>query len=100
VRPGRFPLTYDECRERFRWTCHLAGLTWSAHPITARGLFGQELTIDVTSYGASTPSRALVVLTGVHGDEGFSSCVLLCEAIERWVADTAPTRCSPTTSPC
>ncbi len=22
TRPGRFPLTYDECRERFRWTCH------------------------------------------------------------------------------
>ncbi len=86
MRPGRFPLTYDECRDRFRWTCHLAGLTWSAHPITARGLHGQELTIDVTSYGAATPGRALVILTGVHGDEGFSSSVLLCEAIERWVA--------------
>jgi predicted deacylase len=60
---------------------------WSAHPITARGLHGQELTIDVTSYGAASPCRALVILTGVHGDEGFSSCALLCEAIERWVAD-------------
>ena len=28
-----------------------------------------------------------MILTGVHGDEGFSSSVLLCEAIERWVAD-------------
>jgi len=92
VRPGRFPLTYDECRERFRWTCHLAGLTWSAHPITARGLHGQELTIDVSSYGAATPGRALVILTGVHGDEGFSSSVLLCEAIERWVADGSDRR--------
>lgn len=87
MRPGRFPLTYDECRDRFRWTCHLAGLTSSAHPIAARGLHGQELTIDVTSYGSATPTRALVILTGVHGDEGFSSCVLLCEAIERWVAE-------------
>jgi predicted deacylase len=87
MRPDRFPLTYDECRERFRWSCIGAGLTWTAHPITARGPHGQELTIDVTSYGATAPERALVILTGVHGDEGFSSSTLLCDAIERWVAD-------------
>jgi predicted deacylase len=87
MRPDRFPLTYDECRERFRWTCRLAGLTSTAHPIAARGPHGQELTIDVTSYGAAAPRRALVILTGVHGDEGFSSSTLLCDAIERWVAD-------------
>jgi predicted deacylase len=85
MRPDRFPLTYDECRERFRWTCHLAGLAWQAHPITAPGPHGQQLTIDVTSYGAVVPRRALVILTGVHGDEGFSSSTLLCDAIERWV---------------
>lgn len=87
VRQVRFPLTYDECRERFRWTCHLAGLTWTAHPIAARGVQGQELTIDVTSYGAAAQARALAILTGVHGDEGFSSSTLLSEAIERWVDD-------------
>ncbi len=87
MRPDRFPLTYDECRERFRWTCHLAGLGWTAHPIAAPGPHGQQLTIDVTSYGAATPGRALVLLTGVHGDEGFSSSTLLCDAIERWVVD-------------
>ncbi len=92
MRPDRFPLTYDECRERFRWTCRLAGLTWTPHPITARGPHGQELTIDVTSYGASTPARALVILSGVHGDEGFSSSRLLCDAIERWVDDGADPR--------
>ena len=85
--PRRFPLTYDECRERFRWTCQRAGLAWTAHPIAARGPHGQELTIDVTSYGAATPRRALVILTGVHGDEGFSSSTLLCDAIDRWVDD-------------
>jgi len=89
MRPDRFPLGYDECLERFRWTCHLAGLQWQAHPIDAVGEHGQELTIDVTSYGATNPRRALVVLTGVHGDEGFSSSTLLCDAIDRWVRDGA-----------
>ncbi len=87
MRPERFPLTYDECRERFRWTCRAAGLEFAAHPIVATGEHGQELTIDVTSFGATRPRRALLVLAGVHGDEGFSSSTLMCDAIERWVID-------------
>lgn len=87
VRPDRFPLTYDECRDRFRWTVRLAGLTFEAFPITARGEHGQELTIDVTSFGSTHPRRALLVLAGVHGDEGFSSSTLMCDAIDRWVVD-------------
>jgi predicted deacylase len=85
VRPDRFPLTYDECRSRFRWTVTNAGLRFDAHPITARGPHGQELTIDVTTIGTQRPGRALLVLGGVHGDEGFSSSTLICDAIDRWV---------------
>ena len=58
MRPDGFPLSYDECRERFRWTSHVAGLSWQA-------------------------------LTGAHGDEGFSSSTLSCDAIGRWVSDGA-----------
>ncbi len=87
VRPDRFPLTYDECRERFRWTVRLAGRASTSHPIAVRGSHDQQLTIDVTSFGASRPRRALLVLAGVHGDEGFSSSTLMCDAIDRWVVD-------------
>ncbi len=87
VRPDRFPLTYDECRDRFRWTVRRAGLGFDAFPITARGEHGQELTIDVTAFGAPRPRRAVLVLAGVHGDEGFSSSTLMCDAIDRWVSD-------------
>jgi predicted deacylase len=87
MRPDRFPLTYDECRERFRWACRATGLVVTANPITTRGPHGQQLTIDVTSFGASTPRRALLVLAGVHGDEGFSSSTLMCDAIDRWIVD-------------
>ncbi len=85
MRPDRLPLTYDECRDRFRWTCDLAGVPWTAHPITARGPHGQLLTIDEASFGADNPRRALVILAGVHGDEGFSSSTLVCDAVDRWV---------------
>jgi Protein of unknown function (DUF2817) len=95
VRAGRFPLTYDECRERFRWTAASAGATTSAHRIDARGPVGQELTIDVTCIGSHRPSRALLVLAGVHGDEGFSGSVLQCDAIERWASPHAATGVAP-----
>jgi predicted deacylase len=87
VRPDRFPLTYDECRDRFRWTATNAGLRSEPFPIAAPGPSGQELTIDVVSFGARRPRRALLVLGGVHGDEGFSSSTLMCDAIDRWVTD-------------
>ena len=87
VRPDRFPLSYDECRDRFRWTVRRAGLTFEAFPITARGEHDQELTIDVASFGSTHPRRALLVMAGVHGDEGFSSSTLMCDAIDRWVVD-------------
>jgi predicted deacylase len=87
MRLGRFPLTYDECRERFRWTVAGVGLSFDSYPVTARGRFGQELTIDVTMFGADQPRRALLVLAGVHGDEGFSSSTLMCDAVDRWVVD-------------
>jgi predicted deacylase len=91
VRPDRFPLTYDECRERFRWSVRQAGSTFEAHPITARGEHGQELTIDVAGVGADRPRRALLLLAGVHGDEGFSSSTLMCDALSR-LADPAGPR--------
>jgi predicted deacylase len=87
VRPDRFPLTYDECRDRFRWTSAHAGLGVEAFPSRLADRTAQELTIDVTTIGSHRPRRALLVLAGVHGDEGFSSSTLMCDAIDRWVTD-------------
>ncbi|MEM9513245.1 MAG: DUF2817 domain-containing protein [Actinomycetota bacterium] len=82
--PFRFPLTYDECRARFRRSTQAAGLPWSAHPIAARGPHGQQLTIEAATLGAPSAARAVLVLAGVHGDEGFSSSAIMCAAVGRW----------------
>jgi predicted deacylase len=84
VRLDRLPLTYDECRARFRRAAMEAGVIVEAHPILARGPFGQELTIDVASLGADRPARALAVLSGVHGVEGFVNSALQCDLLARW----------------
>lgn len=81
----RLPLTYDECRAQFRRRADLAGLEVQAEPIAARGPFGQELTIDIVAAGADPASarRALVVLSGVHGVEGFVTSALQRDLLSR-----------------
>lgn len=67
----RLPLTFDESRARFRRLCDARGWRWDAVPIDATGPFGQTLTIDHVHVGTDAPRRALVLLSGVHGVEGF-----------------------------
>ena len=83
-RPGaRLPLTYDECRARFRRAAVVADVAVVTHPITAVGPEGQRLTIDVAQLGSSRPRRALAVLSGVHGVEGFVNSVLQTDLLGR-----------------
>ena len=82
-RVGRLPLTYDECRARFRRAALVAGLEVQDHPIDARGPDGQALTVDSVWIGPPQPERALVVLSGVHGVEGFIGSALQCGFLGR-----------------
>ncbi|MEZ5380334.1 MAG: DUF2817 domain-containing protein [Microthrixaceae bacterium] len=77
------PLTYDECRAQFRMAAHAAGVACEAHAISARGPQGQELTIDVASLGPQDASRALIVLSGVHGVEAPLPSRLQCDLLDR-----------------
>lgn len=77
MRTDRLPLTYDECRARFRRTAAEAGLAVRVDAIEARGPEGQQLTVDSVWLGPDRPRRALTVLSGVHGVEGFA-----CSAIQ------------------
>ncbi|CAN5834169.1 MAG: DUF2817 domain-containing protein [Ilumatobacteraceae bacterium] len=72
------PLTYDECRARFR---RVAGAAHESHPIEARGPDGAALTIDVARAGDPAARRVLVVLSGVHGVEGFAPSAIQCELL-------------------
>ena len=83
VRIERLPLTYDECRARFRRAAVDAGAGLDAHPIAARGRRDQELTIEIATIGSAAPSRALLVLSGVHGVEGFVNSTLQTDLLGR-----------------
>lgn len=86
ARGGRLPLTYGECRARFRRAAEQSGLTPAAHPIAARGPDDERLTIETLRLGPPKVSRTLVVMSGVHGVEGFLPSTLQADAVLRWSA--------------
>lgn len=77
------PLTYDECRARFRRAAVVSGLTVTSEQIEARGPEGQALTIDWVRWGSDRPRRLLVVLSGVHGVEGFIGSAVQSDLLHR-----------------
>jgi predicted deacylase len=84
------PLTYDECRARFQTAAALARRPVESHVIARRGPDGQRLSIDAVSLGATDPSRLLVVLSGVHGVEGFIGSALQTDLLRRVEASHLP----------
>ncbi|MEZ5145158.1 MAG: DUF2817 domain-containing protein [Acidimicrobiales bacterium] len=90
MRVDRLPLTYDECRARFRRAATEAGLEVRPHPIDATGPEGQVLTVDSLWFGATRPRRALTVMSGVHGVEGFVGSTLQCDLLGRLDRDALP----------
>ena len=85
------PLTYDECRARFRRAAADADRPLLDRAIEARGPFDQRLTIDASWLGSDRPERALVVMSGTHGVEGFIGSALQCDLLDRLDPAALPT---------
>ena len=77
------PLTSDECRARFRRAAADAGLPARQRTISARGPEGQRLSVDWVRWGPPEPRHLLMVLSGVHGVEGFLGSAVQCDLIGR-----------------
>ena len=80
---ARIPSSYTAARDAFRATALHHEWVAAAHPIDARGPDAELLTVDVARHGPRHPRRALVVLSGVHGVEGFIGSALQCDLIGR-----------------
>lgn len=67
-----FSSDYVAARERFQTSARAAGAVLDAYELPQhRGARGESLTIDVARLGAQHPTRALILLSGTHGVEGF-----------------------------
>jgi hypothetical protein len=79
--PSPFPLTYDECRARFRRAGRSAAARLETHPVEARGPEGQALSVDVARLGEEEAERVIVILSGTHSVEGFAGSVIQTELL-------------------
>jgi hypothetical protein len=73
ISDGPFSESYAEARGRFIGEAARRGgvVRTYAHP-TAEGPGGGSLCIDTASFGPSDADRALVIVSGTHGPEGFA----------------------------
>lgn len=84
------PLSYEECRTRFRRAAAEAGAVVTPELVEAHGPHGLELSIDVVGLGSDRPDRALVVMSGVHGVEGFIGSALQTDLVARLDLSSLP----------
>jgi hypothetical protein len=84
--------TYARARQKFLKAARDAGGRISSHVHDrCRGPHGEELAIDVACFGDRSAPRRLLVISGTHGQEGFSGSPVQIA----WIASGAPTRLPP-----
>ena len=74
---------YFAARERFLAACAQLGLEHHALTVHAPSPRPEPLTIDVAIAGATKPSTAIVLSSGVHGVEGLFGSALQLAFLER-----------------
>lgn len=66
-----FSHDYAQARHKFLQAAQASGLTVDSHVLPLPGAQGETLATDVVLDGAADASRMLIVISGVHGVEGF-----------------------------
>ena len=64
--------SYTEARDNFRRACTEVGVALDSRPHPLPGPQGEALATDVALFGPANASKLLVMVSGVHGVEGFS----------------------------
>ncbi|MGQ0676239.1 MAG: M14 family metallopeptidase [Rhodospirillales bacterium] len=83
-----FSATYLEAREGFRAAAAAAGAALESLANPGKGPGGEDLSTEAAWFGPRDPQRALVLVSGTHGVEGF--CGSGCQI--GWIAGGGPER--------
>ncbi len=86
-----FSTDYLSARQRFLTAAQGAGAELTTFRCPAKGPAGEELYTDVARLGASTAERILVVMSGVHGVEGFAGSAIQTSLMLQGVGRLLPT---------
>ena len=69
---------YTEARQKFLSLAQTCGAEIKSFPISAQGVQGEDLAIDVAILGAKNPRKVVMVTSGLHGVEGFLGSAIQC----------------------
>src|SRR5262249_42120759 len=88
-----FAASYADARARFRAAAAAAGgaLTEYRNDAAGHGPGGETLACDAARFGPRAADRVLVVISGVHGKEGYAGSAVQCG----WIAAGGPGRLAP-----
>lgn len=73
-----FGRTYQDSRENFLAAAAERGLLVDSYPLPLEGAQGEVLATDVVYDGAADASKLIIVLSGVHGVEGYCGSAVQC----------------------
>ncbi|MCC7426328.1 MAG: DUF2817 domain-containing protein [Alphaproteobacteria bacterium] len=87
MRAPIFPQGYRQARAQFRALAATAGARLAVRELPGQtGAAGEALAIDTVELGHGEGGRALVVISGAHGIEGFAGSVVQARWLARWLA--------------
>jgi hypothetical protein len=78
-----FAPDYQTTRRRFRDAVVAGRGRLDSLPLSARGLSGEELAIDIGWFGAPHPRRVFVHSSGLHGVEGYAGSAIQLQWLEQ-----------------
>ena len=71
-----FTADYFAARDSFSQLAARQAAWTQPCPIQAPSIAGKELTLDAAYYGAPSPTRLVIISSGIHGAEGFAGSAL------------------------
>ena len=78
-----FSEDYTTARRRFLETANAVGASIHTLQLTSRTSDNEPLSIDIAWVGTSTPARALIHTSGLHGVEGFAGSAIQLALLEQ-----------------
>jgi hypothetical protein len=85
-----FSKDYPEARGKFLAAARAAGATLDRHEHPRPGPAGEPLFTDVARIGPAAATKALVVISGTHGVEGFCGSAVQAHLLRQGLASSLP----------
>jgi len=85
-----WPEDYFSSREKFVQLGHALGATLHSHPVSVCGPRGESLSVDVAALTSYADEHRIILISGVHGVEGYLGASVQIATMENLLANGLP----------